>query len=92
MGDYLAIPRRLHNDSAEPLALLLTDLERAFLDLVAAVETACESLEVPERRRPSIEAIRDANDTVRVAIQDALDEYAWRQRRILREIARGAAS
>ena len=28
--------------SIEPLALLLTDLERAYLDLKAAIKTACE--------------------------------------------------
>jgi hypothetical protein len=73
--------------SIEPLALLLTDLERAYLDLKAAVKTACESLEVPERR-PSIETIRDTNDAARVAIDDAFAEHEWLQRRILRDIAR----
>jgi hypothetical protein len=93
MGEHLAIPQRQRNDSVEQLALLLTDLERAALDLRATIETACESLNSFDRDVVhDLDALQTLHDAVRVAIEDGLDEHEWKQGRILREIRAGAAS
>ena len=46
-------------------------------DVLQAKVGGCRiSLEVPERRRPSADAVRDIHDAVRAAIEDAFEDYS----------------
>ena len=53
------------------------EYELDFNALEAKVVDAAFSLEVPERRRLSADAVRDIHDAVRTAIEDAFEDYHW---------------
>ena len=57
-----------------------------FNALEAKVVEAASSLEVPERRRLSADAVRDIHDAVHAAIEDAFEDYRWAMNRAWRAL------
>ena len=64
------------------------EYELDFNTLQAKVMDAASSLEVPERRHPSADAVRDIHDAVRAAIEDAFEDYHWAMNRAWRALKR----
>jgi hypothetical protein len=64
------------------------EYELDFNTLQAKVMDAASSLEVPERRRASADAVRDIHDAVHAAIEDAFEDYHWAMNRARRALKR----
>ena len=68
------------------------EYELDFNALEAKVVDAAFSLEVPEQRRPSADAVRDIHDAVQAAIVDAFEDYHWTMNRAWRALKQAITS